>query len=383
MKGIGFQLGCGVLATCGWLAAATGCADPGTDAKAAGGADEGQPAAADEARPAAATQPGTFLGPAKLTFASTTHDFGVMSETETREVSFEFTNTGGTILTISRITTTCGCTAASYAKGRYLPGESGTIDVVFDPTAPGWQQKYITVLSNAMPQRTAKLTITADVQPFIIFEPKMLILGEMEYGKPHLAQFSVSSPDRDFVVQSVTTGSPLVTARVLEGDGSRSAGLPRQERIELSISPDAPWGGLYTWLEVTLRGRPTPGADPITHSSRMRFGAQLFGELRGVPDQFRFGLRPGQAIESRLTLERPSGAPFRVLGMAITSPDIPDAKIRLETISANAYELILTGTAASQPTQHDGVVAVRTDVPGEEIIDIPIFGVVRNPTPQP
>ena len=69
--------------------------------------------------------------------------------------------------------------------------------------------------------------------------------------------------------------------------------------------------------------------------------------------------------------------------MAITSPDLPDAKIRLETISANAYELILTGTGASQPTQHDGVVAVRTDVPGEEIIDIPIFGVVRNPTPPP
>ena len=376
MKGIGLQLGCGVLAICGWLVAATGCADPGTDATAA-------PAGEDEARPAAATQPGTFLGPAKLTFASTTHDFGVMSETETREVSFEFTNTGGTILTIDRITATCGCTVASYAKGRYLPGESGTIDVVFDPIAPGWQRKYVNVLSNAMPERTAKLMITADVQPFIIFEPKMLILGEMEYGKPHLGQFSVSSPDPDFVLQSATTGSPLVTARVLEGEESPSAGLPRKQRVELSISPDAPWGGLYTWLEVTLRGRPTPEADPITHSSRIRFAAQFFGELRGVPDRFRFGLRPGEAIESRVTLERPSGRPFRVLGMAITSPDISNAKIRLETVSTNSYELILTGTAASQPTQHDGVVAVQTDVPGEEIIDIPIFGVVRNPTAPP
>ena len=127
--------------------------------------------------------------------------------------------------------------------------------------------KYVNVLSNARPAPTAKLTITADVQPFIIYEPKMLILGEMEYGKPHLGQFSVSSPDEDFVMESVTTGSLFLTARIKEGDGTRSAGLPRKERVEVSISPDAPWGGLYTFIEVTLRGRPSPEADPITHSS--------------------------------------------------------------------------------------------------------------------
>lgn len=299
-----------------------------------------------------------------------------MYETEQRSVSFEFTNTGGEELLIQEVKTSCGCTAARLDKRRYRPGESGSVAVVFDPTGPGRKSESITVISNAQAKSIERLTISAEVEPFLIFEPEWLQLGVLRYGREHRATVMVSSPDENFVIESVKATSPHAAARVLhEASGAESARPAKA--IEVVILPAARWGGCYFALEVTARGRPFPGADPVIHTASIRVAGQLFGELRAEPDMFRFGAGPGETVERTVRLQGVGGRPFKVLGVSVADPSLPDAAVKATVVAPDAWNVTLSATAPAQAARCLGSVRVRTDVPGEDDIEIGILGVVR------
>ena len=134
-----------------------------------------------------ATPPATVAQPV-LMFASTLHNFGVIDETSEVTTAFQFTNTGGSELLIEAVTASCGCTTPLLTKRRYQPGESGAIQVGFDPTRPGPTEKYITVRSNTEPAVT-RLTIAADVTAFLLFEPRIFQLGVRQYREDVLRRF--------------------------------------------------------------------------------------------------------------------------------------------------------------------------------------------------
>jgi len=59
-------------------------------------------------------------------------DFGMVKKGEKRETSYSFTNTGTEDIIIDLVTA-CECTELTYLAGEaIIPGEKGTIDVVFD-----------------------------------------------------------------------------------------------------------------------------------------------------------------------------------------------------------------------------------------------------------
>jgi hypothetical protein len=324
--------------------------------------------APDESATATAAAP-VNAAPAAITFAASTHDFGEMYETEERATRFEFTNTGGDLLVIQEVKTSCGCTAARLDDREYRPGESGSIDVVFDPPGSGSQTKHITVVSNAQPEAVTRLTIQAEVKPFIVFEPSWLRLGVLPYGREHRATVSVTSPDEGFTIEEVRTTSAHAIARAVAGSTN----------VEVIIPATTPWGGCYFALEVVARGRPFPGAQPVLHTSRIRVAAQLFGELSAEPDMFRFGVAAGEPIERTIRLSGAGGRPFAVLDVTVVDQYLPDATATAERVSPDAWDLTLRATAPPRAARCLGSVNVRTDVPGEERIRIGILGVVRAP----
>ena len=100
----------------------------------------------------------------QISFNGTHQDMGqiVQGTKVTRE--FTFTNTGGSALVLSDVRGSCGCTVGrEWPKHPIKPGETGTIEVVFDSEGrSGRQDKTITVVANTTPPSTV-LTISGEV----------------------------------------------------------------------------------------------------------------------------------------------------------------------------------------------------------------------------
>jgi hypothetical protein len=101
-----------------------------------------------------------------ISFKEDFHDFGKIESGEKITFAFKFKNTGKSVLIISNVSTSCGCTVSDYPKQPIKPGEESSIDVSFDSTGKhGLQTKSISVYTNAEPAVT-----TLRIQSLIIGE---------------------------------------------------------------------------------------------------------------------------------------------------------------------------------------------------------------------
>ena len=101
----------------------------------------------------------------KVTFEKVTHDFGTFSEANaTQKCTFKFTNTGDQPLIINQAVASCGCTVPKHTQTPVKPGESGTIEVVYNGQGkfPGHFKKTITVRTNGTPEMV-RLYIEGDM----------------------------------------------------------------------------------------------------------------------------------------------------------------------------------------------------------------------------
>ncbi len=85
-------------------------------------------------------------------FEKEIHDFGSIAQGEKVSYSFVFKNSGKKDLIISSAIGSCGCTVPQYPKNPISPGESASIDVVFNSEGKdGKQDKTVTLMANTNP----------------------------------------------------------------------------------------------------------------------------------------------------------------------------------------------------------------------------------------
>lgn len=93
------------------------------------------------------------------------YDFGQLTEGDTVEHVFTFTNTGEFPLIINNITASCGCTTPEWPREPIAPGTKSSIKVRFNSRGKmGQQNKTITVFANTDPAMT-DLQFKAMVNP--------------------------------------------------------------------------------------------------------------------------------------------------------------------------------------------------------------------------
>ena len=92
---------------------------------------------------------------ATVVFDSYNHDFGTLKESDGKASAvFTFTNKGDSALVISKVETSCGCTASEWTREPVAPGKQGHITVTYDPTNRIYAfSKTLTVYSNGSPSR--------------------------------------------------------------------------------------------------------------------------------------------------------------------------------------------------------------------------------------
>ena len=83
----------------------------------------------------------------RLAFEAETYDFGRFSEADgTVHHTFRFTNAGDAPLRVERVEAACGCTTPTWTETAVAPGESGVLEVVYDPAGrPGPFDKTVFV----------------------------------------------------------------------------------------------------------------------------------------------------------------------------------------------------------------------------------------------
>ena len=110
------------------------------------------------------TASGESIPVSDMKFESDTFNFGTVIEGEKVAHSYKFTNTGNHDLIITKAVGSCGCTVPEWPKEPIKPGQSGTIDVVFNSDRRvGKANKMVTVYANTEPAER-KIYITGFVK---------------------------------------------------------------------------------------------------------------------------------------------------------------------------------------------------------------------------
>lgn len=99
-----------------------------------------------------------------LVVENTNFDFGTLTSGETVSHSYELSNKGRSDLIIRKLVSSCGCTAVLPSKKVIAPGETATINVVFNSRGKvGKQYKTITLITNSPKNPSVVLRITGMV----------------------------------------------------------------------------------------------------------------------------------------------------------------------------------------------------------------------------
>lgn len=97
-----------------------------------------------------------------LSFDKMEHDFGTLEDGTPVETTFKYTNTGNSMLVVSDIKSTCGCTVPSNWTREVAPGETGEFNVKFNGKGANQVQKSVDLTTN-----TEKGKETVKIKAFI------------------------------------------------------------------------------------------------------------------------------------------------------------------------------------------------------------------------
>jgi hypothetical protein len=179
--------------------------------------------------PKATTEPQSGNGRPTITFEKTAHDYGQIRTGSKSVCEFRFKNTGtATLIVDPQITSTCGCTVTTLAKTEYAPGEEGVLKVTYAADNLATQAtRYLTVRSNDVDHPQVRLTITADILPWVAFEPRQLDLS--------LKDNAVTCPP---IILRSLDGTPFSVTAVLSSGNCLTAAIdPSIRATEFTVQP--------------------------------------------------------------------------------------------------------------------------------------------------
>ena len=159
-----------------------GCQKQAAQSRAVTEAPVETPAAKAESPPAVEQGP-------KIKFENIVCDLGDIGPGSKNICDFEFTNVGDSLLKITDVSKTCGCTPFTLKKSEFAPGESGVLQVSYNASSrPGPITKHLRVSTNDQTNPQTNLTVKAKITEAVSYEPKRLelILNKENAGCPDI-----------------------------------------------------------------------------------------------------------------------------------------------------------------------------------------------------
>ena len=330
--------------------------------------------------PRATARPTADPTKARLTIENPILDLGDVADYETRTAEVRFKNTGGDTLTVQRVIPTCGCTTIGFKENQtFEPGEGGSFALNFTPKSSGQQQKYIQVVSSDPLVPVAAVTLKASVIPTLQAEPGFLAMGRVTYGQPQTGAIEIAALADDCDLTNVSFTGEIAdhaTATITE---TTPEGMRRGSWIvDVNFPAETPWGWHTGGMLVSGSIETPDGPRPI--QKRFVVNGSFEGKINAKTTLLGLlSLRSGQKILKTTILRRADGAAFECTSATIVkSPEGLAVTVEPTDSGRTEWMLTLDGNAPSKPGTLKGVIAITTDVPGEQIIEIQFAGAVMS-----
>lgn len=306
------------------------------------------------------------------------HDFGRIFDNERQTTEFSFTNTGPVPLIIGEVKSSCGCTVPELAKKIYEPGETGTLRVVFDPNNKrGFDSRTVTVRTNDSLLPSARLTIKAHVSPLVIVEPSLIQFGQVDKGKSVEKEIIIAGRTPDFEASLATTNFPDVYDVKLIDTKVMAVGEDKEElratRFLVTLRADAPVGNHRA--EMSIRTN-----DPRRAIERSQVLGHVLGDLAIVPPRLSLGrIEAGASFTREFRVQSRSGEAFKIVGI-----ETRDANNQMhfdfapeDPKNPTVWRVVASGVAAPDQRRILGQIMIRTEVKGEENIEVGYNGFIN------
>jgi hypothetical protein len=309
-------------------------------------------------------QPGNgAAGAPSAKAAETTFDFGSVFQGAQVKHTFRLENGGPGVLTIGAVQTSCGCTAAQPTRREVPPGESSDLTAIFDTSADkGPAQRIITVNTNDPAHKQIAFTIKGDVKVKVDANPSPVVFDKIRHGAEVSRQVLVTDMlgDKNFKITSITNSSPnLKVTQQPRTDGKPGAALT------VTLLKSAPASSFSDTVKVASNVAPV--SIPVY--------ANVIGDLSVAPPQISFGFvkhRAGAVQFARLT--NAGDHPVNLLGAISNNPKVTALIEPLKP--GKEYKLTLELTANSPDGTLRGAVEIKTDDPGQPVVQVPFYGIV-------
>ncbi|MCM2264727.1 MAG: DUF1573 domain-containing protein [Desulfuromonadales bacterium] len=144
------------------------------------------------------------------------HDFGTIYQGENVRHAFSFSNSGNAPLTIEKVSSSCGCTAALASAKTLAPGESGEIQTSFDSTRfRGAISKTVYLYTNDPAQPMVQLHLNGNVQEEVSLDPQLVNFGVVAPKRTVKSTVSlINRGKREVRLEGLETTTPELVARL-------------------------------------------------------------------------------------------------------------------------------------------------------------------------
>ncbi len=323
------------------------------------------------------TDPTSLVGEGRIVFVSNRLNAGEMLDTETGHVEYQFRNVGNGPLTISQIKPSCGCTVPELEKKVYQPDETGIIKVDFDPKGKrGNVVQSIRVFTDSKATPMVNLTMDAMVKPIVVLEPNAVLnFMSVEKGQRVSKDIRVMGRFSEFQVTRATTNDPLnFDVEVIPGGEVEVDGETLYEQtIRVILKETATPGQLRTELSIRTN-------EEKKQIFSMAAVARVMGDVQFSPARLTLGrLEVGDTFERELRVTSRSGEAFNITGATLNNRTVSAKFVAtpLDPEKKTEWIVKVTGTVDQPAARFNTVVNVLTDVPGEEIVPLQVYGQLR------
>ena len=172
----------------------------------------------------------------RLQVESAEINWGEIYSGEKREHCFVLRNNGDSELVITKVRSSCGCTAAMVSSKTILPDEQAELLVRFNSkNFRGRVTKQVCVVSSDPQQPQKRFTLRASIVPELVMTPSRLSLGSIPADKDFVRNLSlVNHSDLPIQIKAVRSTSRYMTL------GEVPTSLEPHEEVVVTLTVHSP-----------------------------------------------------------------------------------------------------------------------------------------------